>query len=89
MTDQVLEIAAYAALAIGIGLVVYHLAFPYVPRAVRVLSFRRRLRRLDQVLGAWSAEHGFSAPPPGDLTPRTDDGGEVWRRRRREDEAES
>ena len=88
MTDQVMEIAAYVALAIGIGLVVYHLAFPYVPRALRVLRFRHRLRRLDQVLGSWSAEHGYGAPPPGHLTPRTDDG-EAWRRRRGEDETEA
>ena len=85
MTDQVMEIAAYVALAIGIGLVVYHLAFPYVPRALRVLRFRRRLRRLHGVPTSWSAEHGPGTPAPGDLTPRADASGELWRRRRRDE----
>jgi hypothetical protein len=85
MTDQVMEIAAYVALAIGIGLVVYHLAFPYVPRALRVLRFRHRLRRLQGVPTSWSAEQGFRTPSPGDLTLGSHARGELRRRRRRDE----
>ena len=89
MADQVMEIAAYVALAIGIGLLVYHLGFPHLPRALSILRFRRRLRRIDRVLVDWTVEDGFRNPPPGDLTPRTDGSGEVSPRRRREDETEA
>ncbi len=55
--DLVLEVAAYAALGIGIALLTYRYLAPALPRAMRILRFRRGLKGFDQVFATWAAVH--------------------------------
>ena len=54
MIDEILQVAAYVALFVGVALLSYRHLAPAVPRMLRVLRFRRGLRNVDSVLADWS-----------------------------------
>ena len=70
MSDQVLMWAAYGALALGVLLIAYQLAFPHLPRKVKVMKFRRSLRSLDDVLSTWTEQAGSGRQPSDELARR-------------------
>ncbi|MGH9190742.1 MAG: hypothetical protein ACRD0Q_12075 [Acidimicrobiales bacterium] len=71
MSDQFLELLSYLALAIGIGLVLFQLSVPHLPRQVRVLRFRRRMHHnLDSVITRWAVEMRAKSDPTDDMVRR-------------------
>ncbi len=54
--DQVLEIAAFACLAVGVALLVVRFAGPALSRRAQAFRFRRNLKRLEAVADRWAME---------------------------------
>jgi hypothetical protein len=54
MSDAILEVAAFVCLGLGVALLVGRLCGERIQRAVGVLRFRLRLRKLDGVPAEWS-----------------------------------
>ena len=62
MTHDILEPAAFASLAVAAFAIFLRLGGTRLPRQLKVLRFRNKLRGLDQVVSAW--EHDVAVAHP-------------------------
>ena len=58
MTDTILEVAAYACLALGVALLVARVAGERLKQTAGIWRFRHTLRKLDSVPAEWTRAMG-------------------------------
>ena len=58
MTDTILEVAAYACLALGVALLIARVAGERLKRTAGIWRFRYSLRKLDGVPAEWTKAMG-------------------------------
>ncbi|MEA2828731.1 MAG: hypothetical protein QOG43_3170 [Actinomycetota bacterium] len=80
MTDTILEVAAYACLALGVALLVARVAGERLKQTAGIWRFRHTLRKLDGVPAEWTRAMGAMENLQDEPARRND--GQVNRRHR-------